>query len=86
MRLKEDALICNKIGQKSTIIKNISELSEPGHTKVLNEYLHFPLSVTFAWTQLGNNYAILMWDSETPPFDFFCRKPKQKTRGKLEES
>lgn len=86
MRLKEDVLICNKIGQKSTIIKNISELSEPGHTKVLNEYLHLPLSVPFAWTQLGNNYALLMWESETPPFDFFFRKPTQKARGKLGSS
>lgn len=76
MRLKEDALIYKKIGQKSTIIKNISELSELGHTKVLNEYLHFPLSVTFAQTQLGN--VILMWESERQLFDFFFRKPKQK--------
>lgn len=78
MRLKEDTLICNKIGQKSTIIKTISELSELGHTKVLNDYLHFPLSVTFAQTQLSNNYVILMWESERQLFNFFFRKPKQK--------
>lgn len=82
MRLKEDALICNKTGQKSTIIKNISELSELGHTKVLNEYPYFPLSGTFAQTQLGNNYVILMWESEIQLFDFFFRKPKQKAKEK----
>lgn len=78
MRLKDDALTCNKTGQKATIIKNISEPRELGHTKVLNEYLHFPLSITFARTQLGNNYVILMLESETQLFDFFFRKPKQK--------
>lgn len=78
MRLKDDALTCNKTGQKATIIKNISELRELGHIKVLNEYLCFPLSITFAQTQLGNNYVILVWESETQLFDFFFRKPKQK--------